>query len=549
MKYIRTLVCSLAFGALGTASAFAATTSQTSVASQPTANYTNSWEQSRTVDTYATYWPNSSLNYGFNSFHGSSFNRYWDSPAVFRTYERAVSIYFPMEPIFLGQVLPMISTKPRNSVLAQMRPYLSDLFFPAMTAYMHDESLSNKRLQRITDYRAEKQRLLMELRTRIDQIRQADPASRASLYAEFAAQQKPLLVALEAKEEEIRRDFTSGGIFSDTVDWNDTRSWRLGDDSRYESYMDEYLVMRAAVYFQRWLSTPQRDLLREVSMELLQRGQDPTNELSIAAAGPFFYFSPASSRFRLPLEMPDELRAKIDQYQALKQSLKRELRDTIYKQDGSMTSTRNNAVKELAAQQEPRLAQLDDLAEQIRVGLVSLKLPDEPDQSTLPPVLGNQISAYLQAKIDLSRTLRTRLSEVQAILPKDRIEIVSLNGGYGIEIVATRGKSKDEVIKRENVRAQLAAFNSEQAQRFQALSVQNSKLRAEIKQMSKNGSVEVRSVDQLISDFSLAFARQEIWNRYKDYRIAILEPGLCPEQRRLLYGSAIETLMGDYMSR
>jgi hypothetical protein len=549
MKYIRTLVCSLAFGALGTASAFAATTSQTSVASQPTANYTNSWEQSRTVDTYATYWPNSSLNYGFNSFHGSSFNRYWDSPAVFRTYERAVSIYFPMEPIFLGQVLPMISTKPRNSVLAQMRPYLSDLFFPAMTAYMHDESLSNKRLQRITDYRAEKQRLLMELRTRIDQIRQADPASRASLYAEFAAQQKPLLVALEAKEEEIRRDFTSGGIFSDTVDWNDTRSWRLGDDSRYESYMDEYLVMRAAVYFQRWLSTPQRDLLREVSMELLQRGQDPTNELSIAAAGPFFYFSPASSRFRLPLEMPDELRAKIDQYQALKQSLKRELRDTIYKQDGSMTSTRNNAVKELAAQQEPRLAQLDDLAEQIRVGLVSLKLPDEPDQSTLPPVLGNQISAYLQAKIDLSRTLRTRLSEVQAILPKDRIEIVSLNGGYGIEIVATRGKSKDEVIKRENVRAQLAAFNSEQAQRFQALSAQNSKLRAEIKQMSKNGSVEVRSVDQLISDFSLAFARQEIWNRYKDYRIAILEPGLCPEQRRLLYGSAIETLMGDYMSR
>jgi hypothetical protein len=549
MKYIRTLVCSLAFGALGTASAFAATTSQTSVASQPTANYTNSWEQSRTVDTYATYWPNSSLNYGFNSFHGSSFNRYWDSPAVFRTYERAVSIYFPMEPIFLGQVLPMISTKPRNSVLAQMRPYLSDLFFPAMTAYMHDESLSNKRLQRITDYRAEKQRLLMELRTRIDQIRQADPASRASLYAEFAAQQKPLLVALEAKEEEIRRDFTSGGIFSDTVDWNDTRSWRLGDDSRYESYMDEYLVMRAAVYFQRWLSTPQRDLLREVSMELLQRGQDPTNELSIAAAGPFFYFSPASSRFRLPLEMPDELRAKIDQYQALKQSLKRELRDTIYKQDGSMTSTRNNAVKELAAQQEPRLAQLEDLAEQIRVGLVSLKLPDEPDQSTLPPVLGNQISAYLQAKIDLSRTLRTRLSEVQAILPKDRIEIVSLNGGYGIEIVATRGKSKDEVIKRENVRAQLAAFNSEQAQRFQALSAQNSKLRAEIKQMSKNGSVEVRSVDQLISDFSLAFARQEIWNRYKDYRIAILEPGLCPEQRRLLYGSAIETLMGDYMSR
>lgn len=214
-----------------------------------------------------------------------------------------------------------------------------------------------------------------------------------------------------------------------------------------------------------------------------------------------------------------------------------------------MTSTRNNAVKELAAQQEPRLAQLEDLAEQIRVGLVSLKLPDEPDQSTLPPVLGNQISAYLQAKIDLSRTLRTRLSEVQAILPKDRIEIVSLNGGYGIEIVATRGKSKDEVIKRENVRAQLAAFNSEQAQRFQALSVQNSKLRAEIKQMSKNGSVEVRSVDQLISDFSLAFARQEIWNRYKDYRIAILEPGLCPEQRRLLYGSAIETLMGDYMSR
>ena len=34
----------------------------------------------------------------------------------------------------------------------------------------------------------------------------------------------------------------------------------------------------------------------------------------------------------------------------------------------------------------------------------------------------------------------------------------------------------------------------------------------------------------------------EIWRNYRDYQIAVLQPGLSPEQRRLLFDAALEKI-------
>jgi hypothetical protein len=51
-----------------------------------------------------------------------------------------------------------------------------------------------------------------------------------------------------------------------------------------------------------------------------------------------------------------------------------------------------------------------------------------------------------------------------------------------------------------------------------------------------------KSVEMLLAEFSYAFSRQERWERYVEYETAVLQPGLSPEQRRLLFGAALETM-------
>jgi len=556
MKNLRILSLGLALGCanLGVAASGdsdSGSSRSTSAAREPsptstqsTSSYTNSWEQSR-VETTTTFASPSSFHH-FSTPGWSS--NYW-GPTTHTRYYRVLNIKFPQEPVILAQWLPPLTTgmRPTSSVAAQMKPFLSERFYPALSALLHDESLSNKRLQKISDYRADKQRLLTELRAGLEEIRKADPSARDAMKAELARKQSEAIRSIEAREEEIRADLTSGSLFANSVDWNETRSWRLGDDSRYESYNDEYQVMRASVFFQDGLTTPQRDLLREVSMELLMRGKDPTSDIALDSTGPYFFFSPATTRIRLPLDMPEALRTKIDEYQELKYSIKQDLRNTVYRLDRAwLDSTRIKAFKALAAEQEPKIARLEQLAEEIRVGLAPLRYPDEPVQQGLPDSLSASITAYLQEKIDLQRSLLNKRTEVQGVLPKDRVEIVSMRGGYGIEIVAPRKTNKDTEARRETIKAELTGFNTDMVKRFQTLSIQKEKLRLEVRNLAGANSTKTRSMEQLQAEFSRSFARQEMWNRYKDYRLAVLEPGLSPEQRRLLFGAAIETLMGDY---
>lgn len=549
MKNLRLLATGLV--ALGLAQALGAanTPAPSNPTPPPTSNYTNTWEQSRT-ETYTSFGGSGFGNY-YGGSYTSAFGGNWYRPTTISVSYRVLNIMFPPDPVILGQTLPKppMGVRSSNSTLAQMRPYLSENFYPALSAFIHDESLSTKRLEKITSYRGAKQKLITELRNELNAIHQADPAARPAMYQALAARQEPQIAELEKSADEIRKDLVGGSWFSSSVDWNDTRSWRLGDNTRYESYMDEYLVMRASAFFQNGLSTEQRPLLRELAMELIKRGQDPTADIALDSSGPYVFFSPFTARIRLPMDMPAGLNEKINRYRDLKDSLKQELRNTIYKQDRAwLDSTRTNALKELAAKQAPQIAELENLAEEIRVGLADCKYPDEPPKSLLPADLAVEVSAYLQAKVELQSSLMTRLYEVRSLLPKDRVEIVRMGGGYGIQIVGMRKSSDAVTARREELRTQLDTFNKEQITRFEVLASQKEKLRLRVDEISKKGSDGARTIDRLLAEFSRSFAQQELWNKYKEYRTAVLEPGLSPGQRRLLYSASLETLMNEYMN-
>jgi hypothetical protein len=49
-------------------------------------------------------------------------------------------------------------------------------------------------------------------------------------------------------------------------------------------------------------------------------------------------------------------------------------------------------------------------------------------------------------------------------------------------------------------------------------------------------------MDLLLRNFATQFSQQETWQRYRDYDTAVYEPGLSPEQRRLLYADALVQL-------
>ena len=51
-----------------------------------------------------------------------------------------------------------------------------------------------------------------------------------------------------------------------------------------------------------------------------------------------------------------------------------------------------------------------------------------------------------------------------------------------------------------------------------------------------------KAVKDLMDDAYNTIERREEWLQYRDYRAAVLEPGLSPEQRRLLYSAGLEAL-------
>jgi hypothetical protein len=492
-----------------------------------------------TVDNYSSSFGSS---YPHRGFYGSNFSSSYSVSTQYRP------IYFPPSPPAIGEPIPANTSR---GSLAKFAPpsvlasYVYEPFYAPLSPLLFTENLDRRRREKLDGYRAARAAALEALRTKLDSLQNAEPAARRQALAAFASEQGPALAALEATAEELRDNFVNGGFFQSGSDWNNTRQWRLGDNTRWESTTDEIKVMTGAAFFQDGLSPAQRRLLRELAMELTDSLQAPGADISLDAPGPFFYFAPEMARIRLPLDLPAELAAKIAAYQEQKAALKAELRDVLYKQDRTLFDyKRVAALSALAEQQAARLAALEQLAEEIREGLAPLPNPASPPALPLPRELSTRITTYLAQKSEWQRVMLARLESLRADFPEDRVEYIRQGGGLSIQIVANRRSNAETNTKRAAVQATLAAFNAEQNQRYAALSRDKETLRLDVLKAVTGalGAASNKSIDQLLRQFAYAFGQQERWERYHDYEIATLQPGLSAAQRRLLFGAAMEKL-------
>jgi hypothetical protein len=475
-----------------------------------------------------------------NTFHSEL--RYTSHPL------RSV-FFFPPVPPPLGGPLVLFRNyrlgQP-ESVLPQLKSHVGEPFYAPLSAHLHREDLSKKRLQRLDAYAANRTALLAELRAQLTAARDADPATRRQALAAFAVQQAPRLIAHEAEAEAIRENLVNGSFFHAGADWNDNRTWALGDDLRYESRADEFKVFRASAFFTAGLSPAQRRLLREFAIELDDPLGDPTASVALDAPRPVIFFSPETARFERPAKLSPEIAARLDAYRDAKSALKSELRAVIYRQDRAYFEfTRTNALRALAEKQAPALAALEVQAEEIRELLAPLPRPSRPATPGIPPELNRRIGVYLREKQDLQRTLIDRLAAIKSEFPTHRVEFIREGAGYAIEIITNRRASRAEIAKVDAIKAQLATFNAEQTRRLAALAAEKDRIHHDITVAVKArlGSAENSlDLDLLLKNFADQFERQEIWQRYRDYDIAVFEPGLSPEQRRLLFADALVQL-------
>ncbi len=502
-----------------------------------------------TYTTYSTYTP--STNYGPSSFGGYYNSSYSGSYSTTSTTYYPRRYFFPPTPPALGEAYVRNRTKSasltRSTIPISLADYVNEPFYSPLSPFLYEESLSKKRQKTLDDYLATKQALISELRAKLDAVSKLSAADREAQLADFAREQTPRVAALEKTAYEIRDDLTQWRLFSAGADWNEGRDWRLGDNTRWESTLDEAKVMRGAAFFQDGLAPAQRRLLREHAMELDESGREPTTDMALDARGPFFYFSPETSRLRLPPRVPAALQAKIDEYRRLKTELKKELRDVLYREDRSwFDSHRTSALRNLAAKQAPQLALLDPLAEEIRRGLAALPNPARPQalNKVLPGSLSERIGNYMRQKAALQRDFSDQLNDVRRRSPSSRVEYVKVGETYVIQVVANRKMNEQQAGLLQAAKVQLAAFNDEHAKTFVSLIREKEEIREALIEAAGplSSVVTPKVIDVILHEHAAVLQQQELWNQYTDYENAVLQPGLSPEQRRMLYDGALVKL-------
>jgi hypothetical protein len=460
-------------------------------------------------------------------------------------------VFFPtIPPVYGAPVQPAMGTRSgmlngRPLIAAEdLAEYVGEYFYPALGTQLFNRTLSAKLKARLDAYRAARNALRDELQAELVARPDADPDTRAQAAAALARVQTPRILALEAEAESLRHDLVAGGFFARAANWDEVREWHVGEPGVTRSPLAEDAeaqVVRAAPFYFDGLGIEQRGLLRELVFEFARKsrgahamrpGLDPTDH-------DVLFFSPAMARLTRPQPLPPDLKAKIAEFNAQKFVLQRELAAEVLENDRLSAAKRTSRLEALSARQWPRISTLETLAEDIRAGLAAIR-PEPPSPPPLPADLAGRIDAF---KAD-QRALLAAFNEVlrRAARP------IGLPPNLG-------RMTSDERLQRIREQAQVgtdarrnavAAFQLESAATIAALNQRFQKIRSDL------AAVAARTTDPrtgrtmtpeaLLAAYNVAMARFEAIGReeamYVNYRFAMLQPGLSPAQRRLLFGAA-----------
>ena len=451
-------------------------------------------------------------------------------------------LFFPPNPPALGRAIGRPATgSARSAAPAGLAAFVNELFYPPLASRLATKTLNEKLRGRLDRYRAAKVALQAELRAELERWRDAEPAARETALAAFARRQTPKIVELEKSAEQLRRDLINGDNH-----WSALRQWHLGDrDRRGFSPLEIAVVMRGYAFYHPALLPAQRRLLREIFLELANAADSTAGA---TAAQPYLFFPPEPARVLLPDDLPADIAAKVAAYQTQKSRLKKELYDAVYAEDGRKLSFLfPGPLKAAAEKQGAALAELETLAEAIRSGLARVAEPAAiVERSPLPPVLHHRVAALMADYTVLQKEAAARIDAIldtvkdQPIRASYRFE----NDGLKYLVIPGRqgrGGGSSELAQRvAAVRAAIAEVAEDYGRRVVDLINETNELRAEVGRTL--GHAKGSAIDQALAAASRVVTAKSTEKSYGDYRIAVFQPGLSPEQRRLLFDSVVEQL-------
>lgn len=454
-----------------------------------------------------------------------------------------VTVFFPPQPPPQGLA---IARSPSRAP-AELAAYVNETFYPALATRLDAGNLRDGLRDRLDRYRATKLALQNELRAELDRLRDAEPATRIAELTALNRRQTPRLVELEAAAEQLRRELTIG-----RRTWGALREWHLGNgDPRGYTPGEVAEVMRATAYVSDDLSLDQRGLLREIAIEL----ETPADFNSNASkAQPYLFFSPAPARVLLPDDLPPGVAAQLATYQTKKSTLKKELYDAVCAQDGAKLGFLRHPLKTLAEKQAARLAELETLAEEIRRGLdPSVALPPPLGRSSLPQALqarlDRAVAGFMAAQREAAAKIDTLVSAAGDVRMTWDYRFEGGQLTFAVQPIPSSRESRkgtkwfvtpEHARRVDAVQTAVTAVAEAYALRVGDFVREREAIRAEA--VGALGATQADQVEPaLVTALSLAAVRDTA-DLYGDYRLAVFQPGLSPEQRRLLFDGAIERL-------
>jgi hypothetical protein len=456
----------------------------------------------------------------------------------------AVAVFFPPPPTMFGAVVPEAPTRTSWMNGRPVKPSdeiadtVGESFYPPLATRVFDGKMSKKHEARLAAYRTSRATLVNELQDRLLELQDAGPAARERELRVFAEKQADRLGALEHEAEALRHDLVHGGLLgNDTADWNNSRAWHIGDkELAVEPHKSEgeFQVVRGAAYYQDGLGVEQRGLLRELAMELQaamrKARRRPANGEDPAA----MFFLPETARLKLPEGLPSDLIAKIARFNGEKSALKQELKALVLELDAASNGKRTRAFTALTERQWPRIRALETLGDEIRAGLAPRTYTAPPWLPPIPPELRARIEAFRADREALAKDLETILARGPGRLARF------------FDGPRTERALRDQVLqdREERMRRYTEALGAHTA-RVEELRQRSDQIRADLTLVApsiKDPRGQPMTADSLLTAWDVAMERFVLIGRedviYAHYKVAMLEPGLSPAQRRLLFGAA-----------
>ena len=423
----------------------------------------------------------------------------------------SLALYFPPVPPALDTVITrpsaVTSPAPPDAAPSELTPYVSDSFYVPLSAQFSRHEIGSDLSFALQSYLATKNALQTELHARLDSLRESDPEVRIAELQKFAADQTPRLVELEKTAEALRqsiagrsaahREFVRWSV--DSMGPHGIKTNPPGFDVRQYEIQTEMMIAG----FANGPNPAQRRVLRELAGE----AKEPTGTPGAWA------FLPAGARVSLAPSDPvtPDLQRQIAEYVALDRRLKTDVRSLL------LTDRRFDAeIWIAAAPREAELAsELETRAEAIRRVVVKFKDPALlPQVPTVPQSMAAQLARHRADKAALQKAV--------------------------LQLVEAAKKAGPPESAPERIQQAIAKFTAENQAKYDELDRDRDRFHDQLSQLAAAPpGTAGSSTETLTRTFNQSLKQLQTFWDYRDYQAAVFQPGLSPEQRRLLFDGAL----------